>query len=468
MVAGVIDPLALLHIEHLVVDEFQDLNPLDLQFVREMSTHGVTVFVAGDDDQSIYSFRYADPSGIQNFPVTYAGAGLHALDACFRCPPAILDTSTALIGNFADPNRIPKNHHSLYVGAAPVVNGTVHRWRFANHTEEGRCIAESCRDLIAAGMNPRDILILVGNLRSVGLPIRNALQDLGIDFEHPREESFLDSEAGRLVFSMARIVNEPQDYVAHRTILGQRNGTGISTCRRIGDDVIANGLNFRNIFYNPLPSGVFTGHRLTAMNRASAICATIAAWNPADTIDMREAEIGQIVETNFDAAARNTWDAFRAGLPGAMTLEELRDYFWTAGDDQEAALLVSVLTRLGQPIPAAGVVPARVRIMTMHGAKGLSARAVFVPGLEEQVFPGAWRVPFPGLILEAARLLYVSITRARAACMISYASRRVMNGVMQNQTASRYAQHLNGAFGARGNGLTAAEIGQIMTDCGNL
>lgn len=468
MAAGVIDPVALLNIEHLVVDEFQDLNPLDLHFVREMSNHGVKLFVAGDDDQSVYSFRYADPSGIQDFPITYPGAAVHALDACFRCPPNVLDASTTLIAKYAAPNRIAKNHHSLYAASAPVVNGTVHRWQFSSHTEEALYIAESCQHLIAAGMSPREILILVGNLRQVGVPIRNALDAEGIAYEHPREDGFLDSEAGRLVFSLIRIACDQQDYIAHRTLLGQRRGTGLRTSRVICDEVIANALNFRNIFYNPLPGGVFTGHRLTAVNRARDICAIVSTWSQADTIDTREAEIGQIIGTNFDAAAQATWNTFRSTLPGGMTLEELRDFFWTSGDDQEATLLTAVLTRLGEPIPAAGVVPPRVRIMTMHGAKGLSARVVFIPGLEEQVFPGAWRVPYPGLILEAARLLYVSITRARAACVISYASHRMVNGTRQNHAASRYTPHLNGAFGTRGDGLTAAEVTQIMTDCSNL
>lgn len=66
--------------------------------------------------------------------------------------------------------------------------------------------------------------------------------------------------------------------------------------------------------------------------------------------------------------------------------------------------------------------------MSMHGAKGLSARIVFVPGLEEHIFPGPWRQPYPGLVLEAARLLYISITRARAACILNYAKQRRIQG----------------------------------------
>jgi DNA helicase-2/ATP-dependent DNA helicase PcrA len=62
MTTGTIDPLGLTHMQHLIVDEYQDLNPVDQGFVEELITRGVTTVVAGDDDQSIYSFRYASPA----------------------------------------------------------------------------------------------------------------------------------------------------------------------------------------------------------------------------------------------------------------------------------------------------------------------------------------------------------------------------------------------------------------------
>ena len=75
MVAGTLNAVGLLNLEHLVVDEFQDLNPMDLQFVDAMAAQGAQLFVAGDDDQSIYSFRFASPAGIQSFIMHYPAAG---------------------------------------------------------------------------------------------------------------------------------------------------------------------------------------------------------------------------------------------------------------------------------------------------------------------------------------------------------------------------------------------------------
>src|ERR1019366_8031488 len=98
----------------------------------------------------------------------------------------------------------------------------------------------------------------------------------------------------------------------------------------------------------------------------------------------------------------------------------------------------------------------------------LSARVVFIPGLEEHIFPGPWRQPSPGLVLEAARLLYVSITRARAACILTYATTRRIQGPVRATAASRFTASLNGPFVGRANGLQQAELQQIIAEIANL
>src|SRR5205823_3507243 len=160
MNAGNLDVVGLLHMEHLIVDEFQDLNPMDLEFVDLIVQRGVNVFMAGDDDQSVYSFRFANPAGIQQIPQMYPAAGLHQLTECFRSMPNVLHASATLIAAFPPQNRIAKNLRSLYSQSQPPPAGVVHLWRFTTGRTEAKAIAESCRDLIAAGIPPKQILIL--------------------------------------------------------------------------------------------------------------------------------------------------------------------------------------------------------------------------------------------------------------------------------------------------------------------
>jgi DNA helicase-2/ATP-dependent DNA helicase PcrA len=99
--------------------------------------------------------------------------------------------------------------------------------------------------------------------------------------------------------------------------------------------------------------------------------------------------------------------------------------------------------------------------MTLHSCKGLSAQAVFIPGLEEEIIPGPFRARFASQAEEAARLLYVGVTRARTLCVLSFARARVMNGRTQKHNASRFLPSLGVTFQTSA-GLTSAEIGEAV------
>jgi DNA helicase-2/ATP-dependent DNA helicase PcrA len=178
------------------------------------------LFVAGDDDQSIYSFRYASPSGIQNFLTGYPTAGQHSLSDCFRCTPIVLQAGQSLIDAFPGPNRIPKTHTSLYHDSNPPVQGISHYWRCRDGVSEARIIAESCRNLIEAGLEPRRILILLSKRKNLWPTIEAELVDADVPYEPPRSVGFLDTPLGRLILSIVRIVGNATDYVAHRELLG--------------------------------------------------------------------------------------------------------------------------------------------------------------------------------------------------------------------------------------------------------
>lgn len=468
IVAGNLDPVALLHLQDLIVDEYQDLNPVDQQFVDELIVRGIVTFVAGDDDQSIYSFRYGSPAGIQNFTQRYPNAAPHTLTDCFRCAHSITAAANALMLGYPSQNRIPKALNSLYAGSLPPVAGTVHRWRFANAAAEADSITASCQALINAGVNPRDILILLSNQREQLGTLRDSLNANHVPFEPPRVETFIGSDTGRFVLAIVRVACDLDDHVAHRLILGLRPGIGIGTCASIADAVINNALSYWDVFHNPLPGGVFRGRSLTALNHARQVCTQIGGWQQIDTLQQRTADIEAILAATFSAAEAQNWHNYVAALPVDMTLQELRDWLWADNDEQQMIVLGSVYTRLNQAMPAAAVLPPRVRIMSMHGAKGLSSRIVFIPGLEEHILPGPRRQPYPGLVLEAARLLYVSITRARAACILSYAARRRMQGPIRVTAPSRFTTGLNGPFIQRAQGMQQAEVQQIIADIANL
>ena len=475
---GSVDIPNLLGISHLIVDEYQDLNPVDLQFADCVGAAGVTLFVAGDDDQSIYSFRHASPLGIQEFQTRYPQAALPVLEHCFRCTTRVLSAATTLIMNNSAPHRIPKQLQSLYQTANPPNAGVVHRWRFFTATQESNAVAASCAHLIAAGVRPSDILVLLASRSPhAGLwsLVRASLEDTGVQFAPPKEEGFGDTPAGRLVLALTRVISSrdedgvPDDLIAHRTLLGLKRGVGIRTCNTIRAAVIETPqTSFRALFYDSLPVEVLPARAVTAIRHARHTCASISAWGLTDTLGDRRQALHQIVATTISEEAGAAWDTFAAALPDGMLLSELRDYIWADNAQQCDDVLRAVATRIG--VNSAEMPPEldRVPVMTMHGAKGLSARVVFIPGLEEDLLPNRHQRPYPAQLLEAARLLYVSITRARAACILSFAQRRTVQGRSEVRVASRFAMHTGGAFEGRNGGLTDEETAVIGATLGDL
>jgi DNA helicase II / ATP-dependent DNA helicase PcrA len=259
--AGHLNPAEVMEMEHLIVDEYQDLNPMDLQFVDALRKEGVKVFVAGDDDQSIYSFRFASPAGIQDFPIRHHGAGNHVLEGSFRCATQIVATGTDLIENFSPPaGRIPKELASLWETAAPPADGLVHRWRFTFHTGEATAVAASCRSLIDAGLPSSEIMVLLSNKRLFDR-IKQALEGTEVPYVPMKEDSWRDTDAGRFMLGMLRVVCSGEDYVALRLVFGCRRGVGPASCAQIVERVGANNLPYRDLFYLPLPAGVFNSHQ---------------------------------------------------------------------------------------------------------------------------------------------------------------------------------------------------------------
>lgn len=468
MRANTLHPESLLNIRYLIVDEYQDLNPLDIEFIDRLTQNGVNTFVAGDDDQSIYSFRFASPSGIQLFHQRFSSASDHSLSDCFRCTPVIGNAGFTLINHFSGQNRIPKNITSLYENSTPPVNGTVHLWHFNNGTQESRAVAQSISSLIDRGIDPKQIMILLANSKIQLRPIIDELTNLNISFESPRDESYFDKKAGRFIIGLLRLVCHVDDYFAYRLLLGSRPNISSKSCNSIAELVEINNLNFKDIFRNPIPAGIFSTRLINKINGVRDICNLVSSWQSDDTLVMHNVEMNQLIQQIFGPLEVQEWQNEIGQLPPETKLQELLDFILTDNSEQRENIIKDIFSRLQLLYTGPQGNDQKVQIMTMHGAKGLSAKIVFIPGVEQQILPGPKRIPFNGLVLEAARMLYVSITRARASCIISFVDFRYYFGKNNRQTPSDFTSFLNGVFSNRTQGLTDIELNEIIDDCANL
>lgn len=216
---------------YLIVDEYQDLNRCDLAIIEAIKNRGADVYIAGDDDQSIYGFRKAHPAGIRRFKDDFAGAKKIDLSLCKRCDPKILDISLFVARQ--DYQRLEKPIHSEEGRS----QGAVAILRFTDQSAEANGIAIICQNLIQRnGLNPHDILILLRSDRNrvFSSEIRTHLEKLEIPVATASEDGPLSDPSARQVLSVLRLIDNPEDHLAWRTLLQVRkNQIGESTIDKL-------------------------------------------------------------------------------------------------------------------------------------------------------------------------------------------------------------------------------------------
>ena len=200
--------------EHVLVDEYQDLNRAEQAVVDLLCAAAASLCVVGDDDQSLYSFKHAHPEGIRTFPRTHPGCADHSLLDCYRCPATIVRIANALIAHNVD--RDPREL------TAVAANGPGEMWivQFPDVAREAEAIAAFVDQQINThGRNPGEILVLAQR-RSIGNPIHAALRVRGIPSKSYYQESELDSEVAQERLAIFRLFVNRADRVALRWLLG--------------------------------------------------------------------------------------------------------------------------------------------------------------------------------------------------------------------------------------------------------
>lgn len=401
---------------NIVVDEYQDLNNCDVAVVDELGRRGARLYVAGDDDQSIYEqLRNARPQAIRDFVGHHPGAGDLVLRTCMRCDSQIITLAKEVIT--AEPGRIDKPLER-YTHSGP---GILDILTFEDQFAEARGIADLARKFVDAGVDLDEILVLLrsdhnGAFSSV---IDAAFRAVRVpSIIRTAEKSALATKDGRLLLAHLRLLLDATDDLAWRTVLDcARNGIGEKTVEAL--------------------------HALAAGTRVPFAQAVAAVAADPTLI----AAGGTRVRDDFAIVSARIATVAAAGLAGVEETVEALSVALPASDDLEAArgelvglarsylvldladFLVSIALKKEEE---QSIVPETVNIMTMHKAKGLDACVVFVAGAEDELL-----IRDPADRDEARRLFYVSLTRAKHALFVSHVVRR------------RGAQGYSGGWGPR-------------------
>lgn len=409
---------------HVIIDEYQDLNRCELEVVRALVGEGVHLYVAGDDDQSIYSFRHAFPQGIREFPNTYRGAADEELEVCHRCDKGILRLALSVAA--LDPRRVEKN-----LRVASDNEGTVEVLAFQTGAAEAKGIARICKHLIEVeNVSAGDILIL--QRRDFGAAFSTPIIErlAALDIRAARQVNpfaILDQDDGRQVVCVLRMLANREDSLAWRQLLELRpNGVGPTPLSQVYDLARERSIGF--------------SEALTALRSDADL---IEANNRQRLVDDL-VQIDALLDELEPLLDEELPEALVTLLQRVLNRDDVADFFdvlFVLTGEEEASTVRTVFEGLQAVRDFVDEMMREgeqdtVRLMTMHAAKGLTAKAVIVPNSEDELLPG--NVEMEALEGDERRLLYVSLTRARQHLYVTYAARR---SGMQARAGRAAAKH---------------------------
>lgn len=387
--------------DHVLVDEYQDLNRAE-QFLLDLLAEAGHLIVIGDEDQSIYSFKFAHPEGIATFDGSHPGTHDEGLDECRRCPRLVVELANTLIGN--NPGRAPRVLKPL--PRNPEGEVLVLQWRSIEAEAQG--IAEIIRERIQNGEVDAGRVLVLAPRRQIGYAVRNALNALGVfahSFFHEEElegnPKELDKSGAQQAFTILTLLANPEDRVALRCWCGfGSNSLRSGAWARLRQHCEASGEAPR-FALERLASGSLTIpqaapliDRFRELQRRLAELEPVRGQALVDVLFPGDQEWTHLVRS---LASRMEGDEFNA--------QELREYL-----------------RIGITQPELPTDVDYVRVMSLHKSKGLTADLVAVVGCVEGLIPTLTEgtpAEQAASLEEQRRLFYVAITRTRRVLILS-------------------------------------------------
>ena len=384
--------------DHVLVDEYQDLNRAEQELLDELA-EDVAEAIIGDPNQSIYSFKYANPTSINDFSRRHPETHDESLERCRRCPTRVVDMANSLISRNSriSNTRISKDPENE--------KGEIAIVQWNDHRQEAEGIASYVRMLVAQrDFSPHDVLILCPR-RQLGYAIRDHLEAKGVPVHSFFQEEFLDSASAQRAFALLTLLNGPSDRVALRWWLGEGSSTGRSgSYRRLRDHCEETGSSPWSALV-----AVQQGKVEIPLARAHLLPRFDALRGLLDALS--EKPLGEVIDTVFTDDDRSVSTLRRFAQEGAEKADGL------------AGLFDYVRSCVTQPeIPQGDV----VSVMSLQKSKGLTKRAVIVTSCCEGLTP--MRSPKLNIhrfanreeeLEEQRRLFYVALTRCTDILVLS-------------------------------------------------
>lgn len=418
---------------YYMVDEYQDTNHAQYVFVSLLAQKNKNLCVVGDDDQSIYKFRGATIENILSFEKTFPGTKVIRLEQNYRSTKNILDAANAVIEN--NTQRKGKSLWTENPKGCPLYLHTSF-----SEQDEADYVATHILDGVAKGRKYSDFAVLY-RMNSQSNSLEKMMVKSGIPYRIVGGVRFYDRKEIRDMLAYLSVINNPADEVRLRRIINQpKRSIGEKTISQAVDIARENGMLLFDV--------ISSAEDFEPLRRSAAKLQTFARLmqeliDASNHSDISLNDLYQLIleKTDYIASLRAEEDDAQDRVDNINELSSsLIKYQEENPDASLSGFLeeVSLFTDIDQLDSNTD----QVVLMTMHSAKGLEFPVVFLPGLEDGLFPGMQAIYNPSEIEEERRLAYVAITRAREELHLTNAESRMIFGSTSRNKPSRFLSEI--------------------------
>lgn len=420
---------------HILVDEFQDTNAIQYNWLRLLAGTAAKVMIVGDDDQSIYGWRGARVENIQQFLTDFDGADTIRLEQNYRSTATILKAANAVISN--NQGRLGKD---LWTDGSE--GETIAVYNAFNELDEARFIVSRIRDWHSKGNPLNESAILYRN-NAQSRVLEEALIQEGLHYRIYGGLRFYERQEIKDALAYLRLINNRQDDAAmERVINTPARGIGETTMNKVRQHARASQQTLWQALEQMLAEKQLSGRAASAIDQFMQLVAQL------DT-ELTDLPLHEQAEHVIKQSGLYAMYQAEKGEKAQTRIENLNELV-SACQNFDSVLqeeMSPLAAFLSQAALEAGEYQAEehsdaVQLMTLHSAKGLEFPLVFICGLEEGMFPSQQSGDDPTRLEEERRLCYVGMTRAMQKLYLCHAQSRRLYGQEQYPKPSRFLREI--------------------------
>ena len=432
--------------EYVLVDEYQDTNFAQQAIVNQITKERQMVCVVGDDAQSRYSFRGANMDNNLGFQKTYNNARLFKLERNYRSTQAIVNAANSLIRH--NQRQIPKNVFSENEQGEKIKLKMAY-----SDKEEAMIVCNEIARLRRSEQCPYSDFAILYRTNSQSRSFEEYMRKQNIPYRIYGGLSFYQRKEIKDIIAYYRVVANPDDEEAIKRIINYpARGIGNTTLSKVVEKATEKGISIWKVLNNSESCGLDVSK--ATHTKLHNFCSLLEGWMQRSISDdaytlgrdiIQESGMSKDIFSGKDPediARQENVEEFLSGLSDFVEgrkEEDLGDHVSLTDFLQEVSLMTDLDSDGDSDEP-------KVVLMTIHAAKGLEFKTVFVVGLEENIFPSPMCSDSMRGLEEERRLLYVAITRAEKHCFLTCAQNRFRYGRMEFDTPSRFIRDIDPRF----------------------